>query len=131
MVAKKSESVRDTLIAEIKKIVGRGVHVVGYQDATDVLSVKTIIVKQQTISRLAEAPAGQLRIDYTLTFVSPATDPEKAEYDLDKWVPETLADFTMSWFSWTGATKVVFNEQNLGYDVSAFVLTTIGNDKKE
>jgi hypothetical protein len=124
-------TVRDSLIDEIKRIVGKSVHVVGYQDATDVLSAKTIIVKQNRIQRLPEAPAGQLRIDYTITFVSPATDPETAEDDLDKWVPETLADFTMSWFGWTDATKVLFNEQNLGYDVSAFVLTTLGNDKKE
>ena len=124
-------TIRDSLIAEIKKIVGRTVHVVPYQDSTDTLSAKTIIVKQERIQRLPEAPSGQLRIDFTITFVSPATDPAKAEGDLDKWVPEVLADFTMSWFSWTDATKVVFNEQNLGYDVSAFVLTTLRNDKKE
>lgn len=123
-------SIRDSLVAELKRVLGKGVHVIGYQDAADVLDRKTVIVKQVAIGRLDAAPNAGIRIDYVLTFVSPATDPAKAEADLDRWVPEALDDLRMSWFDWTGGTKDLFG-QNTCYNVDAYVNTTPDNDARE
>jgi uncharacterized membrane protein len=124
-------SIRDSLVAELQAVLGPDVHVVAYQDATDVLERRTVIVKQQSITRHQAAPMGSLRIDYVLTFVSAAVDPATAEADLDVWVPESLDDLRMSWFAWTTATKALFGSTNLCYDVDAYVLTTPANEPKE
>lgn len=125
-----SESVRDRLVEELRTVLGPGVAVIPYQDSVDALERRTVMVKQQSISRLPEAPTSKLRIDYVLTFISPAVDPAVGEADLDQWVPQTLADLDMSWFAWTGAAKVLFDPQNLAYDVSAYVLTTTTNTEE-
>lgn len=123
-------TVRDALVDELKRALGPGVAVIPYQDNVDALERRTVMVKQTTISPLPEAPAGQLRIDYVLTFITPNVDPAKAERDLDQWVPQTLADLNMSWLAWTSAEKTLFDPQNLAYDVAAFVLTTTTNEEK-
>lgn len=124
-----TDSVRDSLVDELRRILGSSVHVIPYQDNVDALDRRTVMVKQTTIARLPESPAGQLRVDYVLTFISPNVDPAKAERDLDQWVPQTLADLRVSWLAWTSAEKVLFDPQNLAYDVAAFVLTTIRNEE--
>jgi hypothetical protein len=124
-----SKSIRDALVEELRKVLGSGVHVIPYQDNVDALDRRTVMVKQTTISPLPEAPSGQLRVDYVLTFITPNVDPAKAERDLDQWVPQTLADLSMSWLSWSSAEKTLFDPQNLSYDVQAFVLTTTRNEE--
>jgi hypothetical protein len=124
-------TVRDSLVAELRRVAGKGVHVIDYQDATDVLDRKTIVIKQRTIQPAAAAPMSQLRIDYTLTFVTPMTNAGPAEIELDSWVPALLDDLRMNWFVWTMATKVLFAETNIAYDVDAYVLTTRTNETKE
>lgn len=125
-----SDSVRDRLVEELKAVLGKDVHVIPYQDSVDTLDRRTVMVKQQTITRLPEAPTSKLRIDYVLTFISPALDPEAAEADLDQWVPQTLSDLDMSWFAWTSAEKVLFDPLNTAYDVSSYVLTTSTNEEE-
>jgi hypothetical protein len=124
-----SASIRDSLVAAIRKVVGpeKDVHIIPFQDNADVLDRRTVMVKQTEIQWLPESPNGQLRIDYVLTFISPALDPTASEKDLDQWVPETLADLTMNWFAWTTATKVAFTPINQAYDVACYVLTTLKN----
>jgi hypothetical protein len=124
-----SDSIRDSLVDELRRVLGAGVHVIPYQDNVDALDRRTVMVKQTTISPLPEAPSGQLRVDYVLTFITPNVDPSKAERDLDQWVPQTLADLSVSWLSWSSAEKVLFDPQNLAYDVQAFVLTTTRNEE--
>ena len=124
-----SGSIRDTLVDELRRILGANVHVIPYQDNADALDRRTVMVKQTTISPLPEAPQGQLRVDYVLTFITPNIDPAKAERDLDQWVPQSLADLAVSWLSWTSAEKVLFDPQNLAYDVAVFVLTTTRNEE--
>lgn len=125
-----SESVRDRLVAELRSVLGAGVTVIPYQDSVDVLERRTVMVKQQSISRLPAAPSSKLRIDYVLTFISPAQDAATGEADLDQWVPQSLADLDMSWFAWTGAEKVLFDPLNTAYDVSVYVLTTATNTEE-
>jgi hypothetical protein len=124
-----SKSIRDALVEELRLVLGSRVHVIPYQDNVDALDRRTVMVKQTTISPLPEAPSGQLRVDYVLTFITPNVDPAKAERDLDQWVPQTLADLSMSWLSWSSAEKTLFDPQNLSYDVQAFVLTTTRNEE--
>lgn len=124
-------TVRDSLTAELRRIGGKAVHVIDYQDNADRLDRKTIMVKQRTIQPAPAAPAGQLRIDYVLTFVTPMTDAGPAEQELDAWVPAFLDDMRMNWLVWTMATKVLFGTSNIAYDVDIYVLTTRTNETKE
>jgi hypothetical protein len=117
-------TIRDALLDELRAVVGpdRDVHIVPYQDNLDVPDRPTIMFKQQTLAPLPEGPRAGLRVDYVLTFIAPDIDPTTAETFLDTWVPETLADLTMSWFAWTEATKVVFGTINPAYDVACYVI---------
>ena len=124
-------SIRDTLVDELAKVAGPDVHIIPFQDSVDVLAGRTIMVKQQSIQRATEAPNAALRIGYTLTFISAATDAATAEADLDEWVPATLDDLRMNWFGWSEATKVLFSPLNLAYDVACYVLTTPKNDARK
>ena len=119
-------SVRDSLMAELRKVVGpaRKVHIIAAQDSADVLDRPTIMLKQQRISPLEAAPRANLRIDYVLTFIWPGSDPTKAELELDVWVPDVLDELrALTWFAWTEARKVLFDPLNMAYDVECFVLT--------
>lgn len=114
-------SVRDALVAAIRAT-GTDARVVSVEDNKDELDTITIMVKQRTIRRLPEAPAGSLRIDYVLTITHPATDPAVSEPGLDHFVPELLADLDRhSWIGWSIATKTL-DDQNLAYDVECFVV---------
>jgi len=126
-----TQSVRDRLVEELRAALGKDVNVIPYQDSLDVLERRTVMVKQQSIARLPQSPEGALRIEYVLTFISPAVDPAVGEADLDQWVPQTLSDLDMSWFAWTGADKVLFDPQNIAYDVAAYVLTTTTNTEEQ
>lgn len=119
-----SVTIRDRLVDTLREIVGAGVAVIPYADNLDVLERPTILVKQQTIQRLAQAPAARLRIDFVLTFISPASDPAAAETELDQWVPQTLADLEPeTWLSWETADKALYSPLNLAYDVTVSALT--------
>jgi hypothetical protein len=123
-------SVRDSLVAELRKVVGpeRKVHIIPAQDSADVLDRPTIMLKQQRISPLEAAPRANLRIDYVLTFVWPGSDPTTAELELDVWVPDVLDDLkALTWFAWTEARKVLFDPLNMAYDVECYVLTEPDN----
>lgn len=117
-------SIRDDVVDRLREILGPDVSVIPYQDNLDTLERRTVMVKQQTITRLPEAPASKLRVDYVLSFISPAIDPSVAEADLDEWLPVALADaLNVNWLSWDSAEKVLFAPLNLAYDVSAYLIT--------
>ena len=127
-------SVRDSLVAELRKVVGsdRKVHIIPAQDSADVLDRPTIMLKQQRISPLEAAPRANLRIDYVLTFIVPGLEMTKAEAELDVWVPDVLDDLRgLPWFAWTEARKVLFDPLNLAYDVDCYVLTEPTNTSRK
>ena len=127
-------SVRDSLVAELRKVVGpdRKVHIIPAQDSADVIDRQTIMLKQQRISPLEAAPRANLRIDYVLTFIVPGVDITKAELELDVWVPDVLDELRgLSWFAWTEARKVLFDPINLAYDVDCYVLTEPTNTSRK
>lgn len=125
-------SVRDSVIEELRRVVGNDVHIIPAQDSADVLDRKTIMLKQQTIAPLPEAQRGALRIDYILTFIAPGQDPTTAEAELDEWVPSVLDDLNhLNWFVWVEASKVLFSALNFAYDVTCYVTTTTTNNSKE
>jgi hypothetical protein len=117
-------SVREELLDAIAAAVGPDVHVIPYQDSTDVLDRRTIMFKQLSMQPLEAAPRGAYRVNYVLTFVTPHTDPGKGEADLDAFVPAILGDLdALDWFAWSTADKVLGpGGQGLAYDVSAWIV---------
>lgn len=124
-------TIRDDILEKLRAVVDPAVHIIPWQDATDVIDRRTIMLKQGRLSPLEGSPRGGIRIDYVLTFIAPATDPAIAEAELDAWVPEVLADLnTLNWLAWLEGRKVLFGSSNLAYDVDAFTITTPKNDKE-
>jgi len=116
-------SIRTDLVDKVTAVAGRTANVIPYQDSTDVLDKVTIMVKLLSIAPLAEAPRGAYRIGYVLTVVSPATDAQKAEAELDDYVVSLLGDLDgLDWFAWDSADKVLFQSTNLAYDVTCWTV---------
>lgn len=121
-------SVRDTLVQQIRDVVGTTVHVIEYEDNKDEIDRVTIEVKQRRIAPLPEAPIGALRVEYILTVTAPNVDPSKAEPTLDDFVPSFLDDMRpAAWFGWDEANKTI-DGQNLAYDITAFVIASPTGD---
>lgn len=117
-------TVRQSLIGEIRKVVGDDVRVIEFEDAKDQLDSITIMVKQRTIGKLTAMPTGALSIGYIVTVTAPQTDPTKAEPELDEFVPSFLSDMDqLTWFGWSTATKTL-DGQNLAYDIDCYVIAT-------
>ena len=114
-------SIRDTLVTEIQKVVGPKVQVIPYQDNTDLPSRLTVMFKQLSLAPLPASPRSAYQVNYVLTVVSPATDPKKAEAELDDFVPSLLGDLDgLDWFAWSSAEKVLFQSQNIAYDITCW-----------
>lgn len=102
--------------------------VVPAQRTIDPANRTTVIVKQSTIIKTPEAPAGARSIGFVLTIVSRFTDPSLAEDDLDSTVPDFLAVVDrIRNTRWTTATKVAVDEKHLGYDVEVTVVKMKGS----
>lgn len=125
-------TVRQALIAEIRKVVDATIRVIEFEDAKDQLDSTTIMVKQRNIGKLPGMPSGALSIGYVITVTAPQTDPTKAEPVLDEFVPSFLSDMNqLTWFGWSTATKTL-DVQNLAYDIDCYVIATpIGNGLDE
>jgi len=116
-------SVRDTLVAAVRKAVGKSATVIPYQDSVDVLDRVLVMFKQLAILPLEEAPRSAYRVNYVLTVVSPATDPIKAEAELDDFVVRLLGDLDdLDWFAFDSADKVLFQATNIAYDISCWTI---------
>lgn len=121
-------SARTTLVQYLRDIVETDAEVVEVEDNTDTLGKITIVVKQRRMLRLAQAPAGALRVEFVLSVTHPGIDPATSEPGLDDFVPSLLSQLNeRPGFGWNDATKVA-DEQNLGYDIDCFLI--VGPDNK-
>jgi len=120
-------SARSDLVEKVAAAVGDTAHVIPYQDSVDVLDRITIMFKQLSLQPLPEAPRSAYRFNYVLTIVSPATDPQVSEAELDDFVPSLLGDLdTLDWFAWETADKVLGpGGMGLAYDVSCFTIAEV------
>lgn len=121
-------AIRDRLITRLTELgTTYDARVIGYEDAVDVRSTRTIQVKQRTIAWLAGAPRAAYRVDYIITLTTQMTDAGQGEADLDEWVPALLADLTDPWLAWTSAQKVL-DRENMAYDVDLYLIATLTDE---
>lgn len=120
-------SVRNDLAVQLraKLLPKRKYNVVAYERNLDVLTGVTIMLKQSRIEKSPVAPMSKLLTTFTLTVITPQTDTVKAEDELDEQVGLVcLALDSLTWLKWTDATKVLFNDSNLAYDITVEVTST-------
>lgn len=117
-------SVRKQLTDTLTPALPAGWRLVPFQTNLDVLDAPTVMLKQSGIKPAPEAPQGLYVFEYVLTVVTPSTDPETAEADLDDQV-ETLWGILdgLSWIDPTEAKKVLFQDSGLAYDIRCNILT--------
>lgn len=81
-------------------------------------------ISLQTITPLPEAPAGANLATFTVTIVTPHTDPEQAEDDLDDLVGDLLTALDkLEVLDWSEARKVLWDDRHLAYDVTVTAVT--------
>ena len=83
----------------------------------------TLLVKQRSYVRLAQAPASHLTIEFVLTLVSKHQDIDRAEDELDELLPDLLPLLETSKMRWESATKVEVDGNRLGYDIILHLVT--------
>lgn len=95
------------------------------QRSYDQLDRVCVVLKQQKITRLPQTPNASHRVDFVITIISPNTDIDKAETDLDEQVDVLLHNLdAIKSVDWTDASKVEVSDKYLGYDVSVYIITT-------
>lgn len=118
-----SDSVRDYLTETLVPLFPEGWRWVAYQRNIDALDSVTVQWKQLRIERLPEAPQGTIRVDGTLTIISPHQDIERSEKQLDEQVLNlTGAIDRLALLSWTGGRKVAVQSSesspiHMGWDI--------------
>lgn len=90
--------------------------IVPYSRNIDKFEVPIVMLKQESFERHPTAPRTHL-VNFTLTIVTPHSDTEKAEDDLDDNVTLLLHTFDALGLQWKTAQKVLFDDQHLAYDI--------------
>ena len=115
---------RAQLAAAIAPLLPTDWQLIPYQDSLDTLSSVVVMLKLENIEKGPTAPIGSYLTNFTVTIADPSTDPEKAEDRLDGDVISLLAALDAINFTlWRTATKVMFNNNNLAYDIAVSVVT--------
>jgi hypothetical protein len=120
------ESVRELLGNHLEPLLPEGWQLLRFQANITTISEKVVILKHNKITKLAEAPQGTLSNEFIVTIVSPLSDMEKAESDLDDAVLELLTALDSSAaVNWTEAQKVKVSEKTpyIGWDITLTVHT--------
>jgi hypothetical protein len=120
-------SSRDSLIAALEVILA---DVAGLEDVRlvkssrdlGVLSKPTIIVARGTYEVNAAAPRLSAIGQFTLALVSPHTDVDKSEEQLDDLLELLLPALLTSTTSWTSAEPTVFDDTHNSYDIAVTAL---------
>lgn len=112
--------VRDWLVEQLTPLLPRKWNIVPVQRNVDTLSTTTVILKQQSIARLPEAPQGARVVEYLMTVAVPNQDTARGEAQLDDDVITLLdaIDQIGSALKWTTAQKVVLSDQFPAYDIT-------------
>lgn len=115
---------RDQLVEWLTAALPAGWKLINSERNFDVLVQTAVIIKQDTIAKLPQAPRGAWTVSYTLTIADPHKKFEDAEIALDEDVLELfeILDLMDNVYPST-AKKVVVNDSYLGYDVTVAVIT--------
>lgn len=116
-------STRHSIIARLHDLIAAtpalaDVRIIPTIRATDRLSKPSLIVRTNTIEKLLEAPIKQVMGTFTLVLVSPHTDLEKAEDQLDDLLDALLPALFDSKIKWTLATQTQYDDEHLAYDIT-------------
>lgn len=116
-------SSRSSLIAYLEPVIAaapglEAVRVVRTVRATDKLSKPTLIVRTNTFEKLPAAPLSSMLGRFTLCLVSPHTDVERAEDQLDDLLEILLPLLLTSGVIWEQATQTQYDDQHLAYDIT-------------
>ena len=85
----------------------------------------TLVLKLESVTRSTIAQ-GVLVPAFVLTVVSPHEDPAQADPDLDELLDELLdAIQPLRWVAFRGATKALFQDRFMCYDITLEALTAI------
>jgi hypothetical protein len=116
---------------QLKPLLPRGWDLIPYTRVVDAITVPTVMVKLQTITRLPEAPMSSHITAYTVTIVNPAADPGEADASLDDDISELLHaldeirnEAGLPTLRWTRAERVAFSDTYLAFDITVEVITT-------
>jgi hypothetical protein len=120
-------SSRDSLIAALEVILA---DVAGLEDVRlvkssrdlGVLSKPTIIVARGTYEVNAAAPRSSAIGQFTLVLVSPHTDVDKSEEQLDDLLEILLPALLTATTSWSSAEPTVFDDTHDSYDIAVTAL---------
>jgi hypothetical protein len=118
-----AEAPRHALQKALKPLCPRRWKFIPYQRNLDTLSTTVVMLKQNDFEALPAAPHSTLLVGFTVTIVTPLTDPEKAEDALDDDVVALLHAMDAAGFAWTKATKVLFDDAHLAYDIDLTITT--------
>jgi hypothetical protein len=103
----------------------RGWLFVRYSTSLSKLSRPVAMLKLQALRRTPEAPGSGHTVEFVLTLIDPAIDPEKREDSLDENLIELVyALDTIPNVRWTNAQRVMFDDKNLAFDITLEVLTS-------
>jgi len=117
-------SVRDQLQISLEAVIPNTWRLIPYEDNVDTLDSPLVMFKQSKIEKAAEAPRGAYLFTYTITIVNDLSDPHKAEAALDDDVETLFAALDgIRWMNPVDATKVLFQDSYLAYDITLKILT--------
>jgi hypothetical protein len=120
---------REQLVAALTPLLPQGWKFVPYQRTLDVFSEPTLMLKQDSIVAEPAAPQGAWTVSYILTLITPYTDPEKAEADLDDNVI-TLLELIEPVTAFKQAEKKMWSETGPAcYDITFSYTTSKSKDE--
>lgn len=109
---------RARLVASLKAVCPTGWVFINSERNIDRFSRTTVLVRQRSIVRAAEAPQGAHMVAFVVTIIDPATALDAAETALDDEVDDLLhAIDSDKHCRWTEARKVLHDNAHLAYEV--------------
>lgn len=116
--------VRGYLVAELAPLLPADWRLIPAQTIPDQIDRTTVVVKHGRMTKLPEAPIGNLQHSIVLTIAHPSANIGAAEDALDHAVIElTTALDGHDRIDWTDAEKVSVESKWLGWDVTLTVIT--------
>lgn len=99
-------------------------NLIGFQRTPKTIDRITVVLKFTAFEPMPQAPIGSLVNEVVLTVISPLTDAEKAEAELDDAVRALCMSVDgLERGGWTEAKKVAATDTYLGWDITLSIRT--------
>lgn len=108
-----------TYLAEtLRPLLPKGWQIVPYADTVDALSRPVVMLQQKRITPSASAPLGRHSVEFSVILLTPGTNLDRIEDDLDEQVDLLLyALEDLPTLVWTSAERAVFDNAH-GWEIS-------------